>query len=245
MDSLPLTQSLFKILHERDRSLVQAVIDHEFSAFAKQMIDFKPLVGVMFLDGWEVCPTFEDFAKPEPLNIKDAALHFNTPVTPFVPEKLLHQGVDRRGTLVDFLFFLVILFRQAFSQESSPSLLQSRLTFMAIRGHLPAFQLALYSWISAKVDCRKVGLQDSYSPYVYTVLSSSPRTPSLFPVEAVLELSRSPALQGLSLLEQMGWTESRHNLLKKERGKLDVLFFFLRNVERHRHIKVQIIWSFH
>ena len=80
---------------------------------------------------------------------------------------------------------------------------------------------ALYTWISAKVDCRRVFLQDSSSPYAYTLISSSPWTPSLFPVEVVLELSKSPALQGRSLLEQMGWTKSRHNLLKKERSKLD------------------------
>ena len=114
--SLPLTQSLFQVLQ-----------------------------GVLFSDGWGVCPTFEAFAKPILLCVKEAALHFNMPVTPFVPEKLLRQEVDRRGTVVDFLSSLAILFRQAASHESSPSPLLSHLTYTAIRGLLLAFQLALYS----------------------------------------------------------------------------------------------------
>ena len=102
-------------------------------------------MGVQFSDGWGVCPTLEAFAKPEPLSIKDAALHFNTPLPPFVPEKLLRQVVDRRCIAVDFLSSLAILFCKAASLESSSSPLQSRLTYMAIRGLLPAFQHALFS----------------------------------------------------------------------------------------------------
>ena len=65
-------------------------------------------------------------------------------------------------------------------------------------------------------------LQDSFSPYAYTLLSSSPWSSSLFPVSIVLELSKSPALQGLSLLEYFGWTESRYDQL---RGEVDQPFF--------------------
>ena len=85
MESLPLIQSLFQVLHDRDSSLVQSLIDREFTAFAKQLVDFKPLVGVLFSDGWEVCPTFVAFAKPDRINVKEAAFHFNTPVTLFFP----------------------------------------------------------------------------------------------------------------------------------------------------------------
>ena len=108
MESLPSMQSLFQVLQDCDRSLVQAVLDREFSTFAKYMEDFKPLMGVLFSEGSGVCPAF---AKPVPLCCKEAVLLFNTPIPPFVPEKLLHQEFDCRSTVVDFLSSLAILFR--------------------------------------------------------------------------------------------------------------------------------------
>ena len=48
MDSSPLMQSLFKFLHNQDCSNLQAVIDHDFSALSMVLVDFKPLVGVLF-----------------------------------------------------------------------------------------------------------------------------------------------------------------------------------------------------
>ena len=107
-------KSLFKVLHDRDRSILQSVIDRDLT-LSKLLVDFGPLVGVLFADGWEVCPAFESFAKPENINLKNAALHFNANCTPFVPDRLLHQEADRRSALVDFLSSLAVLFHQAAS----------------------------------------------------------------------------------------------------------------------------------
>ena len=65
MDSLPLMQSLFKVLNDQDRFILQAVVNRDFSALPKLLVNFKPLVGVLFLDGWEVYSAFEALAKPE------------------------------------------------------------------------------------------------------------------------------------------------------------------------------------
>ena len=221
VDSLPLMHSLFQVLRDRDRLLVMSVLEREYSAFTRQMEDFKPLVGVALSEGWDVCPAFEAFAKPVQIDCREAAVPFNTPVPPFVPEKFLKLELDRRNTVVDFLSSFTILFRQAASLEKSASQSMARLAYTAIRGLLPAFQQVLFAWMTAKTDCRKIFLQDSASPYAFTLLSSSPWTPSLFPLEVVLELTRSPALGGRSLLEQMGWTEARHHVLKTRQRELD------------------------
>ena len=214
-------QSLLHVLHNRSRLLVMAVLDREPSAFAKQLEDFKPLVGVVLTDGWDVCPNFEAFAKPVKIECRMAAVPFNTPVPPFIPDRMLTLELERRNVVVDFLSSLAVMFRQAACLEKSASQAQARLSYTAIRGLLPAFQQVLYAWLTAKSDCRRVFLQDSSSPFAFTLLCSSPWTPSLFPMDVVLELTRSPALYGRSLLEQMGWTEARHHILKKRHKEVD------------------------
>ena len=97
----------------------------------------------------------------------------------------------------------------------------SQLAYTAIRGMLPAFQLALFSWISVKTDCRRIFLQGSSSPYAYTLLSSTPWVPSHFPVDAIVELVKSPALHGKHLMEAMGWTEYRNSLLQRRVKDID------------------------
>ena len=138
-------QSLLQVLQDRDRALVRAVLDREFSSFSKHMEDFKSLVGVVFSDCWGVCPSFEAFAKPSLLRPKEATLYFGTPIPPFVPEKLLRQEMERRSTVVDFLSSFAMPFKLAASLEGS-SPMQSHLAYAAIRGLLPAFHLALFNW---------------------------------------------------------------------------------------------------
>ena len=220
MEALPLMQSLLQVLHDRDRALVKAVLDREFSTFSKHMDDFKPLVGMVFSDSWSVCPSFEAFAKPKLLNPGDDSLHLMAQTTPFVPTKLLTQESEKRAVVVDFLSSLAMLFKLAASLEGSNQMM-SHLAYTAIRGLLPAFQLALFSWISIKTDCRKIFLQGSASPFAFTLLSSSPWTPSLFPVDVIVELVKSPALLGRPVMEALGWTEYRHKLLQRRQKDLD------------------------
>ena len=107
---------------------------------------------------------FDAFAKPEQIDIKSAAMNFSSRWTPFVPNKLLRQEVDRRG-VVDFLSLPAIIFPQADSQNSNSSPLNSRLTITAIRSLLPGFQLALYSWLCTKVKWFWFWLGPSSTPY--------------------------------------------------------------------------------
>ena len=99
VESLPLMQSLFQVLQYRNRLLVMAVLDREYSSFTRQMEDFKPLVGVALSEGWGVCPAF---AKPVQIECREAAVPFNTPIPLFVPDKLLRLELDRRNAVVDF-----------------------------------------------------------------------------------------------------------------------------------------------
>ena len=69
-------QSIFKVLQEKNQSIFQSILDSDFSDLSKVLIDFKPLVGVMFDAGWGSCPSFEAFAKPEIIDIKAEALAF-------------------------------------------------------------------------------------------------------------------------------------------------------------------------
>ena len=220
MEALPLMQSLLQVLRNRDRALVKAVLDREFSSFTKHMEDFKPLVAIVFSDSWDVCPSFEAFAKPKLLDPAADALLCNAQTTPFVPTKLLTQESEKRSIVVDLLSSLALLFKLAASLESSNSTL-SQLAYTAIRGMLPAFQLALFSWISIKTDCRRIFLQGSSSPHAYTLLSSTPWVPSLFPVDTIVELVKSPALQGQHLMDAMGWSEYRHSQLTRRAKEID------------------------
>ena len=215
MEELPVMQSLLSVLHDRDRALVKAVIDDEFQAFSKSLVDFKPLMGVIFSDRWDVCPSFEDFAKPKQIEINDDALLLAASPTPFVPTKFLSRELDKRQAVVDFLSSLAMFFKLAASLEGSDTPL-SQLTYTAIRGILPAFQLALFSWMSSKIDCRRIFLQGSSAPFAYTLVSSSPWCPSLFPLDTVLELVKSPALQGKQLMQALGWTKGRDSLLRNK-----------------------------
>ena len=92
LDPFPTRWILFKVLHDQDRSNLQAIIGSNFSALSKVLVDFKPLMGVLFTDHWEVCPAFEAFAKPNLINLKSAALNFSSCWMPFVSVKLLYSG---------------------------------------------------------------------------------------------------------------------------------------------------------
>ena len=64
-------------------------MDKDFSLLLKVLLDFKPLVGVMFSDGWDVSPDFEAFLKPDIINLHEAAIDFIGPVSPYVPPRFL------------------------------------------------------------------------------------------------------------------------------------------------------------
>ena len=110
MELLPLMHSLFKVLHEKNRFVLQAVLDRDFSALSKVLLDFKPLLGVMFADGWDVCPAFEAFSKPDIINLLEAAIDFVGPVSPYVPPRFLRLEADRRGVVVDFFILACYTF---------------------------------------------------------------------------------------------------------------------------------------
>ena len=158
MNSLPDIQSVFKALQEKSHLIVQAVLNSDFSALSKVLIDFKLLVGVLFEDGWDVCPSFETFSKPDSLNLREETFGFIAKDTPIVPAKFLRLKTERRGIIVDILSSLAILFKRAATEERFSDTLPLRLSFTAIWGLLPGFQSALFSWIKSKVDIRKIFL---------------------------------------------------------------------------------------
>ena len=220
MEELPILQSLLSILKDRDRALVKAVVDQEYSAFTKYFVDFKSLMGVIFTDKWNVCPSFEEFAKPELISLVEDALYLDASPTPFVPNRFLTRELDKRKTLVDFLSSLAMLFKLAASLQSSDTQ-SSQLVYTAIRGVLPAFQDALFSWMSCKIDIRKIFLQGSSSPFAHSLINSSPWVPSLFPFFTLLELTKSPCLQGKKIMQSIGWSPSRNSTLKDRAKEID------------------------
>ena len=220
IEDLPVLQSLLSVLKTRDRALVKAVVDQEYTTFTKNFIDFKPLMGILFADGWNVCRHFEDFAKPQRLAIGDDALQLGASPTPFIPAKFLDRELEKRQILVDFLSSLAMFFKLAASLEGADTPM-AQLTYTAIRGILPTFQLALFSWMSSKVDVRKIFLQGSSFPFAQTLISSSPWVPSLFPLDTVLELIKSPALQGKRLMQALGWSERKDSTLKQRSRDID------------------------
>ena len=74
-------------------------------------------------------------------------MDFVASFTPYMPIRFLRLEADRPGVVVDFLSSLAILFCQAATEEGSRDPLALRLTFTAIQGLLPGFQLARYSWL--------------------------------------------------------------------------------------------------
>ena len=68
------------------------------------------LLGVMFADGWDVCPAFEAFSKPDIINLLEAAIDFVGPVSPYVPPRFLRLEADRRGVVVDFFILACYTF---------------------------------------------------------------------------------------------------------------------------------------
>ena len=88
------TCTVFKVLQEKNRFIVQAVIDRDFSALYKVLVDFKHLLGVMFDDGWSICPSFEAFSKSDDIDLQEASFAFIARDTPFVPIKFLHLEAE-------------------------------------------------------------------------------------------------------------------------------------------------------
>ena len=223
MEELPALQSLLSVLQDRDRALVKAVVDQEFPTFAKCFTDFKSLMGVIFTDQWKVCPSFEDFAKPEQISLVEDALILRASTTPFVPNRFLLRELEKRNKLVDLLSSLALLFRLAASLQGSdtPS---SQLTLTAIRGILPSFQEVLFSWMSSKIDIRKIFLQGSKSPLAHSLIHSTPWVPSLFPFFTLLELTKSPCVQGKDIMRSLGWSSQRDSLLRDKQKDIDPRF---------------------
>ena len=217
----PFLIDIAKIYKSENEKIISAIMKNDHAILSSVFNNFKSPTDFCIDEDWILSPTFKGFATPEVLKPIDSALLMTSKDTPFVPDKFLKKEKDLRMSVVDTLSGFFTLGHNASKAEAENNLHQQRILLTAAKQFLPAFKNLSIAWIKSKVDIRRIFLQDSKASYAHSLILSNPWCSDLFDPLVIKDLKKND-LQGRTLLQACGWSESRDKQLKTQQHKIDL-----------------------
>ena len=217
----PLLIDIAKVFKTENDKIIAAIMKSDHAILTSVFTNFKSPTDFCLDEDWILSPTFKGFASPDVLKPIDSALLMTSKDTPFVPDKFLKKERDLRMSIVDTLSGFFTLGHNATKAEADNNLHQQKILLTAAKQFLPAFKNLSIAWIKSKIDVRRIFLQDSKASYAHSLILSNPWCSDLFDPLIIKDLKKND-LQGRTLLQACGWSESKDKQLKAQQHKIDL-----------------------
>ena len=208
----------------QEKIIMDAVIKKNWKQLNEQFkSSYTPFIGVRIPNGLLSCKDYKLWASPESISVYRFSSKFNFNIEPYCPERYIKAEKDRRLALVDLISSFILL-EEAAEMHSDPQSSNTRNFLITIlKSLLIPLKFAVTDWIKAKVDIRKIVLQDSQVPLATELMKSSPWCPELFPDNHYDILVRKDT-QNKSIPVLLGWSKSKNDVLKASGSKIDASY---------------------
>ena len=205
-DSKGLAHALRLIQHESPEALHLLYMgDHKKFLNSFSNPAFKPATMVNFASGWTFTgEKYLDWAKDDKLRTLPFSLEIQLNYTPFIPAKFLDEECSSRALVVNSLSGLSMLESLANKVKGN----SNRTAVEAISRHyLSQLGDNILKWYIAKMNVRKIALQNSQAPEAVELLESNMWDPRLFSQDTLKRLKEN---------DNQRWGLAKRLGLKKE-----------------------------
>ena len=212
---------LLKPLKEKQEFLADAIIKGDNVFLSQVFQDYRPGLNLVFDNAWPLSADYSAWAKPEVVNLRETSSQLCLPSTVNCPEKFLKKERDLRSVVVDSLSSCFGLASTAKRQEKTNCINEMRMSLLILKGFLPSLKSVIIQWMKAKIDVRRIVLQDSKTTYAARLLASSVWHHHLFEMSVVQDILKSPDVVRHGLHSLLSWTDARNKEIKARPNAVD------------------------